>query len=74
MQKNKCSVGRKDAKNAVFIGENGIFYLEKMKQIANPESVSNASDWLTIIKRRVRDFSSAKHQRAQPMKNVLGVF
>ena len=29
MQKIKCSVGRKDAKNAVFIGENGIFYLEK---------------------------------------------
>ena len=26
------------------------------------------------IKRRVRDFSSAKHQRTQPMKNVLGVF
>ena len=55
MQKIKCSVGRKDAKNAVFIGENGIFYLEKMKQIANPESVSNASDWLSIIKRKVRE-------------------
>ena len=26
------------------------------------------------IKRMVRDFSSAKHQRTQPMKNVLGVF
>ena len=29
VQKIKCNVGRKDAKNAVFIGENGIFYLEK---------------------------------------------
>ena len=72
MQKIKCNVGRKDAKNAVFIGENGIFYLKKMKQIGNSESVSNAADWLTIIQRRVRDFSSAKHQRTQPMKNVLG--
>ena len=61
-------------KNAVFIGENDIFYLEKMKQFGNSESVSNASDWLTIIQRMVRDFSSAKHQRTQPMKNVLGVF
>ena len=26
------------------------------------------------IQRMVRDFSSAKHQRTQPMKNVLGVF
>ena len=42
-------------KSAVFIGENDIFYLEKMKQIANPESVSNASDWLTIIQRMVRE-------------------
>lgn len=29
VQKIKCSVGQKDAKNAVFIGENDIFYLEK---------------------------------------------
>ena len=29
MQKIKCSVERKDAKNAVFIGENDIFYLGK---------------------------------------------
>ncbi len=55
MQKIKCSVGRKDAKNAVFIGENDIFHLEKMKQIGNSESVSNASDWLTIIPRMVRE-------------------
>ena len=55
MQKIKCSVGRENAKNAVFIGENDIFYLEKMKQIANSESVSNASDWLTIIQRMVRE-------------------
>ena len=44
------------------------FTLKKMKQIGNSESVSNASDWLTIIQRMVRDFSSAKHRRAQPMK------
>ena len=55
VQKIKCSVGRKNAKNAVFIGENDIFYFEKMKQIGNSESVSNASDWLTIIKRIVRE-------------------
>ncbi|MDD6774133.1 MAG: hypothetical protein PUD98_00760 [Bacteroidales bacterium] len=55
MQKIKCSVGREDAKNAVFIGENGIFYLEKKKQIGNSESVSNAADWLTIIQRMVRE-------------------
>ena len=65
-KKNKCSVGRENAKNAVFIGENGIFYLEKMKQIGNSESVSNAADWLTIIKRRVRDFSSAKTDGLNP--------
>ena len=66
--KTKCCVGRENAKNAVFIGENDIFYLEKMKQIGNSESVSNAADWLTIIKRKVRDFSSAKYRRIQPMK------
>lgn len=53
-------------KNAVFIGENGIFYLGKMKQIGNSESVSNASDWLTIIQRMVRDFSSAKTDGLNP--------
>ena len=37
-----------------------------MKQIANPESVSNASDWLTIIQRRVRDFSSEKTDGLNP--------
>ena len=57
-----------------FHRRNDIFYLGKMKQFGNSESVSNAADWLTIIQRRVRDFSSAKHQRTQPMKNVLGVF
>lgn len=29
MQKIKCSVGRENAKNAVFIGENDIFYFGK---------------------------------------------
>lgn len=42
------------------------FTLKKMKQIANPESVSNAADWLTIIQRMVRDFSSAKTDGLNP--------
>ena len=66
VQKIKCSVGRKNAKNAVFIGENDIFYLGKMKQIGNSESVSNAADWLTIIQRMVRDFSSEKTDGLNP--------
>ena len=31
------------------------FTLKKMKQFANPESVSNAADWFTIIPRMVRE-------------------
>ena len=42
------------------------FYLEKMKQFANSESVNNASDWLTIIQRMVRDFSSEKTDGLNP--------
>ena len=66
MQKVKCSVGRENAKNAVFIRENDIVYLGKMKQIGNSESVSNAADWLTIIQRMVRDFSSEKTDGLNP--------
>ena len=81
MQKIKCSVGRENAKNAVFIGENDIFYLEKNEanwQFRIRQQRSRLAYYHPTngegIQRMVRDFSSAKHQRAQPMKNVLGVF
>ena len=65
-KKSNAALGGKMQKNAVFIGENDIFYLEKMKQFGNSESVSNASDWLTIIQRMVRDFSSEKTDGLNP--------
>ena len=73
-KKTNAALGGKMQKTPFSSEKTAFFTLKKMKQIGNSESVSNASDWLTIIQRMVRDFSSAKHQRTQPMKNVLGVF
>lgn len=73
MQKIKCSVGRKDAKNAVFIGENDIFYLEKNEanwQFRIRQQRSRLVYYHPTngegIQRMVRDFSSEKTDGLNP--------
>ena len=66
MQKTNAALGGKMQKTPFSSEKTTSFTLEKMKQIGNSESVSNAADWLTIIQRRVRDFSSAKTDGLNP--------
>lgn len=66
MQKTNAALGGKMQKTPFSSEKTAFFTLGKDEAIAYFESVSNAADWLTIIQRMVRDFSSEKTDGLNP--------